>query len=129
MARVFSFLIRYFSNYYTLHRSDLKHNRCALIRCRFNNININVMDVRLTLKKRFYCCCCVFNWEINSKLGFILVSIPAAHPVVLNLISQKDYATRLVTTFGCCYLVIHLVISLVAKNISYRRKKKSNNSL
>ena len=54
-----------------------------------------------------------------------MVSIPAAHPVALNLISQKDYATRLVTTFGCCYLVIHLVISLVAKNISYRREKKA----
>ena len=54
-----------------------------------------------------------------------MVSIPAAHPVSLNLISQKDYATRLVTTFGCCYLVIHLVISLVAKNISYRREKKA----
>ena len=44
MARVLSFLIRYFSNYYTLHRSDLAA-RAAPIDPRFGIVS---QDLRLS---------------------------------------------------------------------------------
>ena len=51
MARVLSFLIRYFSNYYTLHRSDLAARAAPLdprlLLLWFLTIGIGISDLRL----------------------------------------------------------------------------------
>ena len=45
MARVLSFLIRYFSNYYTLHRSDLAARAAPLDpRLLLKNIDQNILS-------------------------------------------------------------------------------------
>ena len=62
MARVLSFLIRYFSNYYTLHRSDLAA-RAAPLDPRLLNKKLNIFDQK-NQKKPIYS----FRIAVNIKL-------------------------------------------------------------
>ena len=76
MARVLSFLIRYFSNYYTLHRSDLAA-RAAPLDPRLQNV------YRGSMREWWK----VLEWKTNSA-----VSLQKQIRLAVNwLLSLKDY--------------------------------------
>ena len=73
MARVLNFLIRYFSNYYALHRSDLAARAAPL-------------DPRLS----YIVNCLTINWGFqNLYLGVGKSSLPGTHAMMVNTIGPK----------------------------------------
>ena len=87
MAIVLSFLIRYFSNYYTLHRSDLAARAAPLDPCLQPNTNLVVSNLVL----------CICPCGCETKLKILLLRMINRFFFFGILLSKSGLAQRNIT--------------------------------
>ena len=92
MARVLSFLIRYFSTYYTLHRSDLTARAAPLDPCLSINHGIYFFYIIIIIKLR---CSCLFWTLVYSMLFGINILLL----LILEFLPNSERIQNLTWTF------------------------------
>ena len=106
MARVLSFLIRYFSNYYTLHRSDLAA-RAAPLDPRLGQLNISQKTVRNVYR---FCFCENYCVHLPVRCLFNLREVfnsPNTFSISRNTEEDDEYSKRNLIKYHMTYPKYH----------------------